>query len=162
MGISRSTADKWIKRYEQGGVKALEELSRAPYGHPNATPEEIREMIIAMKLNRQSWGPKKVLDYLREKSPALQWPADSTAGEILKRAGGSSAVCAATECRRIVNRLGGAKDPIRSGVLTSREIFFWVTLGAVIPLTPQRQLLSLFVGVPGLGAPELRGGAALV
>ena len=34
-------------------------------------------MIIATKLNRQSWGPKKVLDYLREKSPALQWPADS-------------------------------------------------------------------------------------
>ena len=25
-GISRPTADKWIKRYEQGGVKALEEL----------------------------------------------------------------------------------------------------------------------------------------
>lgn len=86
-GISRPTADKWIKRYEQGGVRALEELSRAPYGHPNATAEEIREMIIETKLSRQSWGPKKVLDYLREKRPALYWPADSTAGEILKRAG---------------------------------------------------------------------------
>jgi putative transposase len=86
-GISRPTADKWIKRYEQGGVKALEELSRAPYVHPNATPEETREMIIETKRSRQSWGPKKVLDYLREKRPAWHWPADSTAGEILKRAG---------------------------------------------------------------------------
>jgi len=86
-GISRPTADKWIKRYETGGVKALEELSRAPYSHPNATPEEVREMIIATKLYRQSWGPRKVLDYLRENGPELDWPAVSTAGEILNRAG---------------------------------------------------------------------------
>ena len=44
-------------------------------------------MIIESKLNRQSWGPKKVLDYLRENGPQLHWPADSTAGAILKRAG---------------------------------------------------------------------------
>jgi len=86
-GISRPTADKWIQRYEQGGVRALEELSRAPHLHPNATPEEIREMIIETKLSRQSWGPKKVVGYLRENGPELNWPADSTTGEILKRAG---------------------------------------------------------------------------
>ena len=86
-GISRPTADKWIRRYQEGGVKALEELSRAPYSHPNATPEEIREQIIKGKLERQNWGTKKVMDYLRENYPLLQWPADSTAGEILKRAG---------------------------------------------------------------------------
>ncbi len=44
-------------------------------------------MIIATKLSHQSWGPKKVLDYLREKKPKFYWPVDSTAGEILKRAG---------------------------------------------------------------------------
>ena len=86
-GISRPTADKWIKRYQQGGVKALEERSHAAHSHPNATPNQIREMIIETKLSRQSWGPKKVLDYLREKKPQWDWPADSTAGEILKRAG---------------------------------------------------------------------------
>jgi putative transposase len=86
-GISRPTADKWIRRYQEGGVKALEELSRAPYSHPNTTPEEIREQIIKGKLERQNWGTKKVMDYLRENYPLLQWPADSTAGEILKRAG---------------------------------------------------------------------------
>ena len=86
-GISRPTADKWIERYRQGGVRGLEELSRAPRSHPNATPEEACEMIIQTKLYRQSWGPKKVVDYLRENGPQLHWPADSTAGEILKRIG---------------------------------------------------------------------------
>ena len=43
-GISRPTADKWIKRYEQSGVKALEERSRAPHSHANATTEQIRKM----------------------------------------------------------------------------------------------------------------------
>lgn len=86
-GISRPTADKWIKRYQQGGVNALEERSRAAHCHRNETPEAIREMLIQTKLSHQSWGPKKVLDYLRERQPEGQWPADSTAGEILKRAG---------------------------------------------------------------------------
>lgn len=86
-GISRPTADKWIKRYQQGGVKALEERSHAAHCHPNATSEPIRQVIIEHKLRRQSWGPKKVMDYLRENDPELNWPADSTAGEILKRAG---------------------------------------------------------------------------
>lgn len=86
-GISRPTADKWIQRYQQGGVEQLEERSRAAHCHPNQTSEEIRQMLIDTKLYWQSWGPKKVLDYLRENGPELVWPADSTAGEILKRVG---------------------------------------------------------------------------
>ena len=86
-GISRPTADKWIRRYQEDRVKGLEELSRAPYSHPNATHEEVREQIIQGKLDHQNWGTKKVMDYLRENYPLLDWPADSTAGEILKRAG---------------------------------------------------------------------------
>jgi transposase InsO family protein len=86
-GISRPTADKWIQRYQQGGVEQLEERSHAAHCHPNQTSEEIVQMLIDTKLYQQSWGPKKVLDYLRQNGPELAWPADSTAGEILKRAG---------------------------------------------------------------------------
>jgi transposase InsO family protein len=86
-GISRPTADKWIKRYQEGGVKALEECPRAPRRHPNETPQAICEMLIRTKLSHPSWGPKKVLDYLRDREPEVHWPADSTGGEILKRAG---------------------------------------------------------------------------
>src|SRR6266576_568782 len=86
-GISRPTADKWIGRYEQHGVAGLEELERAPHRHPNQTAEELRALIVQTKLQRQKWGPKKVLDWLRRERSELKWPADSTAGEILKRAG---------------------------------------------------------------------------
>jgi transposase InsO family protein len=86
-GISRPTADKWIQRYQQGGVEQLEERSRAAHCHPNQSSEEVVQMLIETKLYQQSWGPKKVLDYLRHNGPELGWPADSTAGEILKRAG---------------------------------------------------------------------------
>jgi len=86
-GISRPTADKWIQRYQQGGVEQLEERSRAAHRHPNQSSEEVVQMLIETKLYQQSWGPKKVLDYLRQHGPELGWPADSTAGEILKRAG---------------------------------------------------------------------------
>ena len=72
---------------KEGGVEGLEERSRAAHCHPNETPEEIREMIIGTKLRHQSWGPKKVLDYLAKRKPELDWPADSTALKILKRAG---------------------------------------------------------------------------
>jgi transposase InsO family protein len=85
--ISRPTAYKWIERYRENQAQGLQQRSRAPHHHPNQTDEEVREMIVATKLYYQSWGPKKVVDYLREQGPELKWPADSTAGEILKRAG---------------------------------------------------------------------------
>jgi transposase InsO family protein len=86
-GISRPTVDKWIGRYQELGAAGLEELSRAPQRHPNQTAEELRALIMQTKLGHQKWGPKKVMDLLRAQRPELAWPADSTAGEILKRAG---------------------------------------------------------------------------
>ena len=86
-GISRPTVDKWIGRYQELGAAGLEEMSRAPQRHPNQTAEELRVLIMQTKLGHQKWGPKKVMDRLRGQRPELPWPADSTAGEILKRAG---------------------------------------------------------------------------
>lgn len=86
-GISRPTGDKWIKRYQQFGPDGLQELPRAAKHHPNAVPVELRERIIQYKLRHQYFGPKKVMDGLRREEPGVSWPADSTAGEILKRAG---------------------------------------------------------------------------
>lgn len=86
-GISRPTGDKWIRRYRQEGASGLKEHSRAPHQHPNQTPEWLQQEIIQMKLAHQNWGPKKVIDRLRVLQPESPWPADSTAGELLKRAG---------------------------------------------------------------------------
>ena len=86
-GVSRKTVYKWIERYEMGGISGLEEWSRAPGSHPNATPAETAGIIVDTKLRHQKWGPKKVVAWLGEQHPEEQWPAASTAGEILKRQG---------------------------------------------------------------------------
>lgn len=86
-GISRPTGDKWIERYRGCGVAGLKELSRAAKHHPNATDPALLQRIVEYKLRHQRFGPKKVMDGLRREEPAVAWPADSTAGEILKRAG---------------------------------------------------------------------------
>lgn len=85
--VSRKTVYKWIDRYKRKGFEALNELSRAPLNHSNATPIEIAEQVIALKLAHQRWGPKKVTAYLRNNSPEVRWPATSTVGEILKKEG---------------------------------------------------------------------------
>jgi len=53
-GISRPTADKWIRRYDQRGLQGLEELGRAPHRHPNQTAEELRALIVQTKLRREA------------------------------------------------------------------------------------------------------------
>lgn len=86
-GVSRKTIYKWIERYLSQGKSGLAELSRAPYHHPNTTPEETIEVILDMKKRRMRWGPRKVIARLRSDYPGTRWPADSTAHEILKRHG---------------------------------------------------------------------------
>ena len=65
----------------------LQERSRRPPGHPWTTTREVVERIVAMKLEHQSCGPTKGLARLRAVEPGRRGPADSPAGEILKRAG---------------------------------------------------------------------------
>ncbi len=85
--VSRKTIYKWLKRYQMAGMSGLEERAKAPLYHPNATPAEIADMIIKAKLARQRWGPKKLLARLTYEHPDTQWPALSTASEILRRDG---------------------------------------------------------------------------
>lgn len=86
-GISRPTADKWIKRHEQLGFEGLQELSRKPHHSPNATPQWICDWLIAKRIERPDWGAKKLLDMFARTHPASPRPADSTGDLILKRAG---------------------------------------------------------------------------
>ena len=86
-GISRPTGDKWIARFMSHGLAGLCERSRKPHWHPCTTAPEVAQRIVEMKLAHQSFGPKKVMDRLRALQPDTLWPADSTAGDILKRNG---------------------------------------------------------------------------
>jgi len=86
-GISRPTGDKWIDRYEEFGLCGLLGRSQAAYRHPNETPDELVELIEALRRRHSRWGPKKLRVLLERKYPQMDWPACSTIGEILRRAG---------------------------------------------------------------------------
>jgi len=85
--VSRETVYKWIKRYQTKGFQGLEELSRAPLSHPNATPAAIVSQLIETRLKHKNWGPKKIIARLEKLHPGSAWPAPSTAGSILKKEG---------------------------------------------------------------------------
>ena len=85
--VSRKTIYKWVRRYQVAGPSGLEECSRTPRRHPNATPMEVAREIVAAKLRHERWGPRKLVAWLEERCPGQRWPAASTAGGILKREG---------------------------------------------------------------------------
>jgi len=85
--VSRKTVHKWIRRFEAGGIQALQEASCAPHRHPNATPLEIVSQLIDTKLRHSKWGPKKVVASLKQKYPETHWPVVSTAQSILYKEG---------------------------------------------------------------------------
>ena len=86
-GVSRVTVNKWLSRYEEAGLRGLEERSRAPKSCPHQTHKAVATKLIEAKLQHMDWGPKKLVCYLSTKWPQIQWPAPSTAGEILRRQG---------------------------------------------------------------------------
>lgn len=87
-GISRTTAYKWLDRYDAEGPKGIQDRSRAPLAHPNQVDEALVRLIIRARDRHPTWGPKKLLPWLKKNHPEIRrWPVESTVGEILKREG---------------------------------------------------------------------------
>jgi putative transposase len=84
-GISRKTAYKWVGRYDEDGAPGLVEQSRAPKHPGRAVAAALREPILALRRTHPHWGPRKLVVLLRERAPAIAWPAPSTIGELLRR-----------------------------------------------------------------------------
>lgn len=85
--ISRKTGYKRVRRFKSWGWDGLGDQSRAPISHPNRTDRGVAERIITARLDHSTWGPKKLVAWLRSREPDLPWPAPSTAGDLLDRAG---------------------------------------------------------------------------
>jgi len=133
--ISRKTGYKWLERYESEGPAGLAERSRAPASHGRATPEHLAEAIVGLRRERPTWGPRKIVAKLKARQPEADWPAASTAGEILKRAG---LVCARRLRRRAPPRLGELTAPQYANHVWNVDHKGWVRLGdgaRVEPLT---------------------------
>lgn len=86
-GISRETGYVWLRRFHGSGLSGLEELNRAPRRHPNQTSPGIEEAVLELRQAHMGWGPRKLKWRLERDWPARDWPATSTIGEIIKRAG---------------------------------------------------------------------------
>jgi putative transposase len=85
--ISRKTAYKWAERYAVDPAAGLGDRSRAPHAHGRAMPDSIRDEILTLRRAHPHWGPKKLRAVLVERRPEEAWPAASTMGELLRRAG---------------------------------------------------------------------------
>jgi len=86
-GISRETGYVWLRRYRQGGPEGLLERDRAAARHPNQTPVDLEEAVLELRQAHMTWGPKKLKRILERDRPGRRWPAISTIGEMVKRAG---------------------------------------------------------------------------
>jgi transposase InsO family protein len=85
--ITRETGYYWLRRYQQGGLEALEDRDRAPRQHPNQTPESIEEAVLGLRRAHMSWGPRKLKRVLEREQPEQRWPAASTIGGMVAREG---------------------------------------------------------------------------
>ncbi|MEM0964392.1 MAG: IS481 family transposase [Bacteroidota bacterium] len=86
-GVSRKTGYKWRDRYDQGGLDALADRSRAPRTCPHTTPAHVAALLLDARRAHPTWGPLKLLHYLRPRHPEFAFPAPSTVGDLLARHG---------------------------------------------------------------------------
>ena len=86
-GVSRKTGYKWLGRYEKAGLGGLADQSRAPREHPNAVGSDVAGAVLRARSAHPRWGPAKLRVWLERREPNVAWPAVSTMGEILRRAG---------------------------------------------------------------------------
>jgi transposase InsO family protein len=86
-GVSRKTGYKWLDRYAVSGPAGLQEVSRAAKHHPNAVAAAQVQVILELRRQHPLWGPLKLRDWLQLQVEQEHWPAASTIGEVLLRAG---------------------------------------------------------------------------
>jgi transposase InsO family protein len=86
-GVSRDTFYEWRKRKESGAATWFEDRSHAPLRCCQTTDGAIVEKVITVRQRFPYLGPRKVLAVLEREAPEMAWPAASTIGSILKRAG---------------------------------------------------------------------------
>ncbi len=86
-GVARKTGYKWLARHEVDRTAALEDRSSAPRRHPNQICQAIEEQVLRLREKHMRWGPRKLRKVLGDRHPRQSWPAASTIGTMLQRAG---------------------------------------------------------------------------
>lgn len=86
-GVCRDTFYEWRKRKQSGDPDWFRDRSHAPLQCRQTTDDAIAEKVIAARRRFPYLGPRKLLALLDRQAPEIDWPAASTIGSILKRAG---------------------------------------------------------------------------
>ena len=86
-GVSRKTGYKWLDRYDEQGREGLRDRSHAPRECPHKISDEVARAICEVRRAHPSWGPRKLLSWLRHHEAGVRLPAVSTAGDLLAREG---------------------------------------------------------------------------
>lgn len=86
-GISRKTGYKLFHRYQDEGLRGLEDRPRSPYRHPNRLPFQVEKAIVSIKRDHRSWGAPKIREKLIKAYPMIRPPASSTIHAVLDRHG---------------------------------------------------------------------------
>ncbi len=86
-GVSTKTGYKWLRRFREDGDAGLGNRSRKPHGNSRAVPDEVAWRILSLRKKYPRWGPRKLLAWLEQRQPGVRWPAASTVGNLLDRAG---------------------------------------------------------------------------
>src|SRR5262245_1074392 len=86
-GISRKTGHKIWKRFQEDGLRGLEDRRWTPERIPHRTTPELRALFVKAKKAKPTWGPKKLREWLEGKHKGLELPSANTIGYWLKREG---------------------------------------------------------------------------
>ena len=81
--IGRTTAYKWLKRFQCEGKDGLRNQPRRPRTSPNRTAPESEKQILALNIEHTGWGARKIKGCLERRGSTM--PAASTVHAILKR-----------------------------------------------------------------------------
>ncbi len=85
--ISEKTGHKWLARFRAGGEANLADRSHARRAQAHRMEAAMAQRIVALRKKHPLYGPAKLRDWLAQHEPDVVWPAVSTIGALLKRAG---------------------------------------------------------------------------
>ncbi|MEO9180938.1 MAG: helix-turn-helix domain-containing protein, partial [Acidimicrobiales bacterium] len=85
-GVSRQSVHAWMKRYEAGGLEALNEQSRRPRVSPAQIDGQVESRILELRRHHPSWGQLRIEHQLGREG----WdpvPSSSSIYRALRRSG---------------------------------------------------------------------------
>lgn len=85
-GISRKTGYKFKERFERLSVLGLEDQTRAPIRR-RRIDESIAQMVLDLRREHPTWGPRKLVEVLGRRNPGLRMPGTSSVGSLIAREG---------------------------------------------------------------------------